>query len=208
MGEAMDGELASPEGIRMTALLALIPFVMQLLRGLGIIKDPAEEKEYRIKLLELMQQKEISESNEFAAFIKATSPDAQYVWPIINSVIAATRPAITWMIVGSIIASFWKHGLAAQITETLQAFSNAGTAGLLFLAIPAWWFFGRSIEKIVPGLSVLSGGNGNGNGNGAKGNGHAPVATSVPPANQPTPPQPSNGDWPRSPEQMAPEGLR
>lgn len=191
----------------MAALLALLPFVMQLLRGLGIVKDPAEEKEYRIKLIELMQQKEIAESNEFAAFIKATSPDAQFVWPFINSVIAATRPAITWLIMGSIIASFWKQGLAQQITDTLQAFSNAGTAGLLFIAIPAWWFFGRSIEKIVPGLRMLNGGtNGNGNG-GANGNDKAPVASPpIPPANQPT--QQSNGDWPRSSEQMAPEGVR
>lgn len=149
-------------------ILQLIPFIMKLLTGAGIIKDPETEKEIRLKLIDLASQKDIAQSQEFAAFVKATTPDAQYVWPIINSLSALTRPLITWIVMGSIIASFWKEGVADRIMLTLAAFSGAGTAGLLFLAIPAWWFFGRSIERIVPGMSVAFSGNGNGNGkNGA-----------------------------------------
>jgi len=145
------------------AALALIPWIMKLLQGIGLVKDPEQERELRLKLIDVATQRDVAESQEFAAFMKATSPDAAYVWTVINSITALTRPAITWLIMGSIIASFWKPGLANQITDTLSAFSNAGTAGLLFLAIPAWWFFGRSIEKIVPGLSLLRA-NGNENG--------------------------------------------
>jgi hypothetical protein len=147
-------------------ILQLIPFIMKLLTGAGIIKDPETEKEIRLKLIDLAAQKDIQESKEFEAFIQATSPNAQYVWPVINSLTALTRPALTWIVMGSIIAAFWKDGVAERIAFTLAAFSNAGTAGLLFLAIPAWWFFGRSIERIVPGMSIALNGNGNGNGNG------------------------------------------
>lgn len=141
----------------LNTVLQLLPFIMKLLVGAGLISDPDKEHEVRTKLIEMALRKDIQESQEFVEFVRATSPDARYVWPIINSLQAITRPALTWIIMLSIVASFFVDGLSARIAETLTAFGQAGPAGLLFIAIPAWWFFGRSIERMVPGLAMLRG---------------------------------------------------
>lgn len=138
-------------------ILQLIPFIMKILYGTGLVKDVETEREIKLKLIELAARKDIAESEEFKAFLQATSPNPAYVWPWVNSVQALTRPAITWIIMISIITAFWIPSLANQIASTLKAFADSGPVGLLFIAIPAWWFFGRSIERMVPGLAMLKG---------------------------------------------------
>jgi len=145
-------------------ILKSFPFILNVLKGLGVIKDPQEEKEYRLRLLELASQKDLAASQEFVDFLKATSPASADTPRWINGLQAATRPLLTWIVMGSIISAFFVDGVSARVTLTLEAFSRAGTAGLLFLIMPAWWFLGRSVERIVPGLALLREGNGNGNG--------------------------------------------
>src|SRR3990170_1026597 len=128
------------------AIGKFVEWGMQILKGLGIVKDPEAERAYQLKLLELAQSKEIAASQEFAAFLKATSPDPNRVYVWANTWIAITRPAITWLITGSIVLSFFIPNLSERMIKVVQAFDNR--AGLLLLAIPLWWFFGRDIAKI------------------------------------------------------------
>jgi hypothetical protein len=134
-----------------TAIFGLVNLVTKLLKDLGIVKDPAQEAQMRLQTFQLLQQKETQESEEFQAFLKATTPDSSYVYRWANTFIALTRPLITWVVTGSIVASFFVPDVAARVTLTVAAFSNGGTAGLMILSIPLWWFAGRTAEKLWAG---------------------------------------------------------
>lgn len=126
-------------------ILEIVELGMRILRGLGLIKDPKEEKEYQLKLLELVQAGELAKSREYEAFLKATTPDADRVYMLGNTFIALTRPAITWLIILSIIFA------PDRLSQALQGISQAGTVGFMILTPVLWWFFGRDIVKIFGG---------------------------------------------------------
>jgi hypothetical protein len=146
----------------MLAWLGLLKPILDLLKGAGIIKDPAQEAALQQQLAEAAAVAQKAQADEFTAFLKATTPDANRVFIWANSMIAITRPAITWLVTGSIVSSFFIPGVAAKMNATISAFSNGGTAGLMILAIPSWWFLGRSAEKIFMGQIPAGSGNGNG----------------------------------------------
>lgn len=152
------------------ALGLIWPIAQWLLKNLGIAKDPEQEKEYKLKLIELAAAGQLAEAEEFQTFLKATTPDANRVYVWANTWIAITRPAITWLIVLAIIFAPDRLGTA------LKFISEAGTVGMMLMSIPLWWFFGRDMAKMFakgPINGIISGAvNGNGNGS-------APVVTPV-----------------------------
>jgi hypothetical protein len=202
-------------------VIEVVQIGMKLLRELGLTKDPEAEKEYRLRVLEWAARRDVADSEEFVAFVRATTPDAQYTPRFVNALQAVTRPAITWIVMGAIVAAFFDPSIADNIGKVLNAFSEAGTAGLLLLAIPGWWFFGRSMERIVPGMAAVRGMGQDADAEtgaepfwrrGQRGAESAPQEPRRPaPVTRKQDPQadpdaqPPADDWPRSEEQFFPE---
>lgn len=143
----------------------VIPFLKDIFNR--VVPDPTERLQFEEKMAELAlkaQELEVTaeqaRGQEFAQFVSALQPSG---WA--NGFVALTRPLITWIVMGSIVASFFIPGLAQRITDTLAGFQKGGTPGLILLSIPLFWFLGRSIEKIIlPGGAGVSFGGMNGNG--------------------------------------------
>jgi hypothetical protein len=138
------------------AIAALVNLVTKVLKDLGVVKDPAQVAQMQLQTFQLLQQKETQESEEFQTFLKETTPDPAYVYRWANTLIALTRPLITWVVTGSIVTSFFVPGEAAKLTATVAAFSQGGTAGLMILSIPLWWFAGRTAEKLWAGPDTVA----------------------------------------------------
>jgi hypothetical protein len=140
----------------LAAIMALVNLFTKVAKDLGIVKDPAQVAQMQLQTFQLLQQKEQQESEEFQTFLRATTPDPAYVYRWANTLIALTRPLITWVVTGSIVSSFFVPGVAQKLTATVSAFAQGGTAGLMILSIPLWWFAGRTAEKLWAGQDVVA----------------------------------------------------
>lgn len=118
---------------------ALIEAIVNLLRGLGLLRDAEQEVNVRRTLNEL----EKTRADVWVDFVRATVPDASRVYVWANSVIALVRPAISMLIIGGML-------LAPQrMLELVRTFGEAGPAGWIVIAPVLWWFFGRDVNKVL-----------------------------------------------------------
>lgn len=118
---------------------ALIEAIVNLLRGLGLLRDAEQEVDVRRTLNEL----EKTRADVWVDFVRATVPDASRVYVWANSVIALVRPAISLLIIGGML-------LAPQrMLELVKTFGEAGPAGWIVVAPVLWWFFGRDVNKVL-----------------------------------------------------------
>jgi len=118
---------------------ALIQALVDLLKGIGLLRDPSEEVEFRQAVADL----EKARAQVWVDFVRATSPDPARVYIWANSVIALIRPAISILIVGAMIFA------PARILALVKTFGEAGPAGWMVIAPVLWWFFGRDVTKVV-----------------------------------------------------------
>ena len=144
----------------MPSALSLIPGIgpvldgiFETLKGSGVIRTPEDE----LKVQQALAQIDQAKFQSYVDFIRATTPASADTPRWINGFIAITRPAMVWLVTGSIVASFFVPGMPDQITQVLSAFGQAGTAGLAFLSIPLLWITGRTVEKWT---ALKTGGNG------------------------------------------------
>lgn len=128
-------------------VLALWPVLRELAKGLGWLKDPEQERQAQLEFLRLVAEQDLAASEEFRQFLVATSPQPERVYIWANTWVAITRPAITWVVTGAIVASFFVEGISQRMIATIEAFNNP--AGLIVLSIPLWWFIGRDAVKMV-----------------------------------------------------------
>lgn len=118
---------------------ALIEALVNLLKSVGLLSDPAQEVEFRRQVTEL----EKSEAQVWVDFVRATTPDPARVYMWANSVIALVRPAISMLIVAGMIFA------PSRILDLVRTFSEAGPAGWIVMAPVLWWFFGRDVSKVL-----------------------------------------------------------
>jgi|GEM_PF-1736331 len=118
---------------------ALIQALVDLLKGIGLLREPSEEVEFRKAVADLEKTK----AQVWVDFVRATSPDPARVYIWANSVIALIRPAISILIVGAMIFA------PARILALVKTFGEAGPAGWMVIAPVLWWFFGRDVSKVV-----------------------------------------------------------
>lgn len=118
---------------------ALIEALVNLLKGVGLLNDPAEEVEFRRQVTEL----EKSEAQVWVEFVRATTPDPARVYMWANSVIALVRPTISTLIVAGMIFA------PSRILDLVRTFGEAGPAGWIVMAPVLWWFFGRDVSKVL-----------------------------------------------------------
>src|SRR5437667_1117422 len=126
--------------------------IFETLKGSGVIRTHEDE----LKVQQALAQIDESKFQSYVDFIRATTPASADTPRWINGFIAITRPAMVWLVTGSIVASFFVPGMPDRITQVLSAFGQAGTAGLAFLSIPLLWVTGRTVEK----WAALKAGNG------------------------------------------------
>src|SRR5881396_54193 len=129
----------------MPSPLSLIPGIGPVLDGIattiklfkdnGIIRTPEDEA----KAQQILTDNAIKSMQAYGDFLAKTTPASADTPRWINGFIAITRPAMVWLVTGSIVASFFVPGMPDRITQVLSAFGQAGTAGLAFLSIPLLW---------------------------------------------------------------------
>jgi len=123
-----------------------VPLLLDLLKGLGILKDPEQELKAKQLLAELEARAEAARAEEFAAFIAATQPTADRVYIWANTLIALVRPALCVFAVVSPIV--WTDRWVAF----LRMLADAGIWGAIAL-VPAWaWILGRDGVRMILGL--------------------------------------------------------
>lgn len=118
---------------------ALIEALVNLLKSVGLLNDPAEEVEFRRQVTELQK----SEAQVWVEFVRATTPDPARVYMWANSVIALVRPVISTLIVAGMIFA------PSRILDLVRTFGEAGPAGWIIMAPVLWWFFGRDVSKVL-----------------------------------------------------------
>jgi hypothetical protein len=121
------------------------PFI-DLLKSLGILKDPEQELKARQILAELEAKAEAARAEEFAAFVAATQPASSNVYVWANTLIALVRPALcVFTVVSPII---WTDRWIAF----LRMLADTGIWGAIAL-VPAWaWILGRDGVRMILGL--------------------------------------------------------
>jgi hypothetical protein len=129
--------------------------IFETLKGSGVIRTPEDE----LKVQQALAQVDADKLRAYTEFIRATTPASADTPRWINGFIAITRPAMVWVVTGSIVAAFFISGVADRVTATLNAFGQAGTAGLMFLSIPVLWITGRTVEKWTALKTGQNGGN-------------------------------------------------
>jgi hypothetical protein len=126
--------------------------LLELLRGLGILKDPEQELKAKELLAQLEAQAEAARAAEFAQFMAATQPHADRVYIWANTLIAFVRPALAVFAVVSPIV--WTDRWVAL----LRQLADAGVWGAVAL-VPAWaWILGRDGVRMV--LALVAGARG------------------------------------------------
>jgi len=118
---------------------ALIQALVDLLKGIGLLREPSEEVEFRKAVADL----EKTRAQVWVDFVRATSPDPARVYIWANSAIALIRPAISVLIVCGMIFA------PSRILELVKTFGETGPAGWMVIAPVLWWFFGRDVSKVV-----------------------------------------------------------
>jgi hypothetical protein len=118
---------------------ALMEALVDLLRGVGLLRDADQEVDFRKAVADLEKAK----AQVWVEFVKATSPDPSRVYIWTNSLIALIRPAISTLIVGGMIFA------PARILELVRTFGEAGPSGWIILSPVLWWFFGRDASKVL-----------------------------------------------------------
>ena len=136
--------------------MAIVAAGLEILRALkenGIIRTPEDE----VKAQQIITQNAILLTQTYGDFLAKTTPASADTPRWINGFIAITRPAMVWLVTGSIVAAFFIPGMADRVSSVLNSFGQAGSAGLAFLSIPILWISGRTIEKWT---ALKTGGNG------------------------------------------------
>lgn len=118
---------------------ALLQALVDLLRGVGLLRDPGQEVDFRKAVADLEKTK----AQVWVDFVRATSPDPNRVYIWANSVIALIRPAISTLIVGGMVFA------PDRILELVRTFGDAGPSGWIIMAPVLWWFFGRDVGKVL-----------------------------------------------------------
>ena len=118
---------------------ALIEAIVELLRSIGLLSDPAHEVGFRKQLVEL----EKTRAEVWVEFVRATSPDPNRVYMWVNSVIALVRPTISTLLVAGMIFA------PSRILDLVKTFGEAGPSGWIIMAPVLWWFFGRDVSKVL-----------------------------------------------------------
>jgi len=118
---------------------ALMEALVDLLKGVGLLRDPNQEVDFRKAVADLEKAK----AEVWVDFVKATSPDPNRVYIWANSVIALIRPAISTLIVSGMVFA------PERILELVRTFGDAGPSGWIIMAPVLWWFFGRDASKVL-----------------------------------------------------------
>lgn len=118
---------------------ALMEALVDLLKGVGLLRDPNQEVDFRKAVADLEKAK----AEVWVDFVKATSPDPNRVYIWANSVIALIRPAISTLIVCGMVFA------PERILELVRTFGDAGPSGWIIMAPVLWWFFGRDVGKVL-----------------------------------------------------------
>lgn len=118
---------------------ALMEALVDLLRGVGLLRDPEDEVGFRKAVADLEKAK----AQVWVEFVKTTSPDPSRVYIWTNSLIALIRPAISSLIVGGMIFA------PDRILELVRTFGEAGPSGWIIMSPVLWWFFGRDASKVL-----------------------------------------------------------
>jgi len=118
---------------------ALMEALVDLLKGVGLLRDPNQEVDFRKAVADLEKAK----AEVWVDFVKATSPDPNRVYIWANSVIALIRPAISTLIVCGMVFA------PDRILELIRTFGDAGPSGWIIMAPVLWWFFGRDASKVL-----------------------------------------------------------
>jgi hypothetical protein len=116
--------------------------LFELLRGLGILKDPEDER----KAQELVAKIQAQQEEAFARFIEATQPKAERVYVWANTAIALVRPLLcVFAVISPII---WTD----RWIQFLGTLKDAGVWGAIAL-VPAWaWILGRDGVRMILGV--------------------------------------------------------
>lgn len=118
---------------------ALIEAIVDLLRSIGLLRNPDQETEARRALVDLQK----TQAQVWVDFVRATTPDPGRVYIWANSVIALVRPAISLLIVlGMLFAP-------SRILDLVRTFGEAGPSGWVVLFPLLWWFLGRDANKVL-----------------------------------------------------------
>lgn len=125
-------------------ILAFLAALVGVGKDAGLIKSPEDEVKLQQAALAAAAQKD----SAFAQFITATSPTNNPVW--VNAVISLIRPTVTWAAMFLIVASVYNPAVALAI-------KTAGINPQWLFFFPAWWFVGRSAEKIM-GTNIFGNG--------------------------------------------------
>lgn len=118
---------------------ALIEALVNLLKTVGLLSDPAHEVEFRRQITDLGK----TEAQVWVDFVRATTPDATRVYIWANSVIALVRPALSTLIVAGMIFA------PSRILDLVDTFGKAGPSGWIIMAPVLWWYFGRDVSKVL-----------------------------------------------------------
>lgn len=118
---------------------ALMEALVDLLRGVGLLRDPDQEVDFRKAVADLEKTK----AQVWVEFVKATTPDPSRVYIWTNSLIALIRPAISTLIVCGMVFA------PDRILELVRTFGDAGPAGWIVMSPVLWWFFGRDASKVL-----------------------------------------------------------
>jgi hypothetical protein len=92
--------------------------IFETLKGSGVIRTPEDE----LKVQQALAQVDADKLRAYTEFIRATTPSSADTPRWINGFIAITRPAMVWVVTGSIVAAFFISGVADRVTATLNAF--------------------------------------------------------------------------------------
>src|SRR5438445_4615474 len=109
--------------------MAIVAAGLEILRALkenGIIRTPEDE----VKAQQIITQNAILLTQTYGDFLAKTTPASADTPRWINGFIAITRPAMVWLVTGSIVAAFFIPGMADRVSSVLNSFGQAGSAGL------------------------------------------------------------------------------
>src|SRR5437667_9313351 len=85
--------------------------IFETLKGSGVIRTPEDE----LKVQQALAQIDATRFQAYVDFIRATTPASADTPRWINGFIAITRPAMVWLVTGSVIAAFFVPGVADRI---------------------------------------------------------------------------------------------
>lgn len=113
-------------------IASVVERAVDALKKVGAVKTPEEE----IALRKIVAQ-------EYDAWAKMTTPPWERVAGWANTYIATARYNIIYLLFFALV--FWP----TRLLESIKVLHEAGPAGFIVLAILAWLYYGRQLEKAV-----------------------------------------------------------